>query len=252
MRIAIIGIGRLGTIIARALSEHHEVIILDRHPEHLVSISEDIGAKATDDTNITKYVDLVVVSVKPTQVEDVIKKIPEANLIVSCAAGVSLKKLEGWGAKNVIRIMPNICAEVDQAVIAYTMRKETERKEKVFLTAFGALGMCLKVDENHIDPITAVSGSGPAFLAYFAQAMINGAISHGLSEEDAELVVAQNLVGTGALIKSGWSTKKIIETVASPGGTTEEGLKQLSEKGTDKSIHDAITFATVKAKELGK
>lgn len=250
MRIAIIGIGRLGSVIARALAEHHEIILVDHQPENLVTISNEIGAKATNDVSVTKYVDIVVISVKPAQVEAVLKTIPETNLIVSCAAGIPLKKLEGWGAKNVIRIMPNICAEVDQAVIAYTMKKETEPKEKIFLTAFSALGMCLKVDEDHLDPITAVSGSGPAFLAYLAQAMIDAAISQGLSEEDAELVVAQNLVGTGTLMKSGWSTKKIIEMVASPGGTTEAGLKILGE--TNKSIHEAIKFATAKARELGK
>ncbi|VVC04486.1 Pyrroline-5-carboxylate reductase [Candidatus Bilamarchaeum dharawalense] len=252
MRIAIIGVGRLGTIIAKALSEHNEVILVDKHPEDLVTLAGDVGAKATDDMTVTKFVDIAVISVKPTQVEEVIKKIPEANLIVSCAAGIPIKKLESWGAKNIIRIMPNICAEVDQAVIAYAMHTETERKEKVFLTAFTALGMCLKVDEQHLDPITATSGSGPAFMAYFAQAMIEEAVANGLTEEDAELVVAQTLIGTGTLMKSGWTTKKIIETVASPGGTTEAGLKMLDEKGTNKAIHTAVKFATEKAKELGK
>ncbi|MFH1785475.1 MAG: pyrroline-5-carboxylate reductase [Candidatus Micrarchaeota archaeon] len=252
MRIAIVGVGRLGAIIARALSEHHEVILVDRHPEKLVTLATDVGAKATDDMNVAKFVDIVVISVKPTQMEEVIKKLPETNLLVSCAAGIPLRKLESWGAKNVIRIMPNICAEVDQAVIAYAMHTETERKQKVFLTAFTALGMCIKVDEHQLDPITAVSGSGPAFVAYFAQAMIEEAILQGLSEEDAELVIAQTLVGTGTLMKSGWSAQKIIETVASPGGTTEEGLKMLEEKGTSKAIHNAVKFATAKAKELGK
>jgi pyrroline-5-carboxylate reductase len=112
--------------------------------------------------------------------------------------------------------------------------------------------MCIKVDESHLDPITATSGSGPAFVAYFAQAMIEEAILQGLSEEDAELLIAQTLIGTGTLMKSGWTTRKIIETVASPGGTTEAGLKMLDDNGANRAIHHAIKFATAKAKELGK
>lgn len=252
MRIAIIGVGRLGTVIAKALSQNNEVILLDRHPEDLVTLAGDVGAKATDDISATKFVDIVVLCVKPAQVEEVVRSLPETNLVVSCAAGIPIKKLEGWGAKNTIRIMPNICAEVGQAVIAYAMHAETERKEKVFLAAFNALGMCLKVDESHIDPITAASGSGPAFMAYFAQAMIEEAVAHGLTEEDAELVVAQTLIGTGTLMKSGWTTKKIKDTVASPGGTTEAGLKMLDAKGANRAIHEAVRFATAKARELGK
>lgn len=252
MRIAIIGVGRLGTVIAKALSERNEVILLDRHPEDLVKLAVDVGAKATDDISVTNFVDIVVVSVKPAQVEEVIRKLPETSLVVSCAAGIPIKKLEGWGAKNVIRIMPNICAEVNQAVIAYALHAETVRKEKIFLTAFNVLGMCLKVDEEHLDPITAASGSGPAFIAYFAQAMMEEAVAHGLTEEDAELVVAQTLIGTGTLMKNGWSAKKIIETVASPGGTTEAGLKMLDGKKVSEAIRNAAKFATVKARELGK
>jgi pyrroline-5-carboxylate reductase len=252
MRIAIIGVGRLGAIIARALSEHHEVILVDHHPEDLVTLASDVCAKATNDLSVAEFVDIVVISVKPDQVEALVKKLPPTNLVVSCAASVPLKKFEQWGRKNVIRIMPNICAEVDQAVIAYSMYAETDRKQKVFLTAFTALGMCIKVDEQHMDAITSTSGAGPAFMAYFAQAMIEEAVAHGLSEEDAELVVAQTLVGTGALMKSGWTTKKIIDTVVSPGGITETGLKMLDEKGANKAIHNAIRKATEKAKELGK
>jgi pyrroline-5-carboxylate reductase len=252
MRIAIIGVGRLGTIIAKALSEHHEVILVDHHPEDLVTLAADVGAKATDDLSVVQFAELTIITVKPSQVEALVKKLPETRLVVSCAAGIPLKKFESWGMKNVIRIMPNICAEVDQAVIAYTMYPEIERKEKVFLTAFTAIGMCIKVDESHMDAITSTSGAGPAFMAYFAQAMIEEAIAHGLTEEDAELVVAQTLIGTGTLMKSGWSTKKIIDTVVSPGGITEAGLKMLDEKGANKAIHNAIKKATEKARELGR
>jgi pyrroline-5-carboxylate reductase len=252
MRIAIIGIGRLGSVFARALSKRHELILVDRDFENARNVAGDIGASAVKDLKLAADAELVVIAVKPDHVEEVISQIKGTPLIVSCAAGIPIKKLESWGAKNVIRIMPNICAEVEEAVIAYSLHPEAEKREKLFLTAFSPLGLCIKTDESHLDPITAASGSGPAFVAFFAEAMIEEAIANGLHPETAEKAVAQTLVGTGKLILSGWSAKKIRETVASPGGTTEAGLKMLEEKKANKAIHEAIRFATAKARELGK
>ena len=252
MRIAIVGIGRLGSVFARVLSKSHELLLIDRDFENARSVAADLGAQPVKDLMLAKEAEMVIVAVKPAHMEEVIKQVRDAPLIVSCAAGVPIKKLESWGAEHAIRIMPNICAEVEEAVIAYSLHPEAERKEKVFLTAFSSLGLCIKTDESHLDPITAASGSGPAFVSFFAEAMIEEAVRNGLARETAERCVAQTLVGTGKLMLSGWSTKKIMETVASPGGTTEAGLKMLEEKKANKAIHEAISFATQKARELGK
>ncbi len=252
MRIAIIGIGRLGGVFARVLSQKHEMILVDRDFEKARNVAADLGAQAVKDISLATEAEMVIVAVKPPHVEEVVKQVKAAPLIVSCAAGVPIRKLESWGTVNVIRIMPNICAEVEEAVIAYSLHPEAERKEKAFLTAFSSLGLCIKTDESHLDPITAASGSGPAFMAFFAEAMIEEAVRNGLARETAEKCVAQTLVGTGKLMLSGWTPKRITETVASPGGTTEAGLKMLEEKKANKAIHEAIRFATDKARELGK
>ncbi|HSB46833.1 MAG TPA: pyrroline-5-carboxylate reductase [Candidatus Bilamarchaeum sp.] len=252
MRIAIIGVGRLGSVFARALSKRHELMLIDRDFANAKNLALDIGAKPLEDLKLAAGAEMVVVAVKPAHVEEVISQLKDAPLIVSCAAGIPLKKLESFGAKTVIRIMPNICAEVEEAVIAYSLHPEAEKKEKLFLTAFSPLGLCIKTDESHLDPITAASGSGPAFVAFIAQAMIDEAVANGLHEETAEKAVAQTLVGTGKLMLSGWSARKIRDTVASPGGTTEAGLKMLEDKKADQAIHEALRFATAKARELGK
>lgn len=252
MRIAIIGIGRLGTVFAKALSKRHEVILIDRDFQNAKNLSLEIGAQAVKDIAIARECEMAVVAVKPAHVQEVLEQLKEAHLVVSCAAGIPISKLETWGTRRVIRIMPNICAEVEEAVIAYSLHPEVEKKEKLFLTAFAPLGMCIKTDEAHLDTITAASGSGPAFVAFFAQAMIDEAVANGLHPETAERVVAQTLVGSGKLMLSGWSAGKIRETVASPGGTTEAGLKMLEQKNANKAIHEAIRFAAAKARELGK
>jgi pyrroline-5-carboxylate reductase len=252
MRIAIVGIGRLGSVFARALTRGHELLLIDKDFENARVAATELGAQPVKDIAQARTCDMVIITVKPAHVEEVVRQVLDAPLIVSCAAGVSIKKLESWGAERVIRVMPNICAEVGEAVIAYALHPEAEKKEKVFLTAFSSLGVCIKTDESHLDPITAASGSGPAFVAFFAEAMIEEAVKSGLTRETAEKCVSQTFLGTGKLMKSGWSTKKIIETVASPGGATEAGLKMLESKGTNKAIHEAIRFATNKARELGK
>ncbi len=252
MRIAIVGVGRLGSVFARVLSKSHEVLLVDREQRHAAELAAEVCAQPVKDLNSVLTADMIVVAVKPAHVEEVIRQVKGAPLIVSCAAGVTIDRMESWGARNVIRVMPNICAEVGAAVIAYSLHPEVERKEKVFLTAFSSLGLCIKTAESHLDPITAASGSGPAFLAFVAQAMIEEAERSGLDRATAEKCVAQTLLGTGKLMRSGWSAQRIIETVASPGGTTEEGLAMLRERGADRAMHEAIRLAAAKARGIGK
>lgn len=252
MRIAIVGVGRLGSVFARALARHNEIILIDKEFRHAAEVASDTGAEPVKDLGKALDAEIVIVAVKPAHVQEVIEQVKDAKLVVSCAAGITIRQLESWGAKRIIRVMPNICAECGEAVIAYALHPESEGREKVFLTAFSALGLCMKTDESHLDPLTGASGSGPAFMAFFAEAMIEEAVRQGLERELAEKAVAQTLVGTGKLMLSGWSTKKIMETVASPGGTTEAGLKMLEEKAAHKAIHEAMRHAIIKARELGK
>lgn len=252
MRIAIIGVGRLGSVFARALARQNEVLLIDKDFRHASDVAGETGAEPVKDISRALEAEMAVVAVKPAHVEEVIRQVKDAPLIVSCAAGIPIRKLESWGARRIVRIMPNICAECSEAVIAYALHPESEGREKVFLTAFSALGLCIKTDESHLDPITGASGSGPAFMAFFAEAMIEEAVKQGLDRALAEKVVAQTLVGTGKMMLSGWSTKKIMETVSSPGGTTEAGLKMLEARAAHKAIHEAISHAITKARELGK
>ncbi len=252
MKIAIIGVGRLGSVFAKAISKNHSVILVDPSSPNLSEFASKIGAKILDSPSKISDVDFAIISVKPSYVGDVASKLPHSIPIISCAAGIPISKIQSFGPKKVIRIMPNICIDVNEATIAYSLSNDTISLEKNFLSLFNSLGLCIKIDEKDLDPITAASGSGPAFIAYFAKAMIEQSISDGLSEEVAKKAVSQTLIGVGKMLQSGWTSQKIIETVASPGGTTEAGLKMLSQNKTDSSIKEALKFATSKARELGK
>lgn len=252
MKIAIVGVGRLGSVFARILSKKHSLILIDKNPDSISSLGNELSCKISSKETDANDCDLIVLCVKPSYIQEVVSKLNPQKLIVSSAAGISINKLESYGSKSVIRIMPNICAEVSSAFIAYSYNENAKSFVGKFLEVFSDLGLCILVDESKLDPITAVSGSGPAFLAYIAQTISESAISEGLDKKTAELAIAQTMLGTAKLLLNGWDTNKIISTVASPGGTTEAGLKLLDSEGVKKTINKMIKNSIEKARELGR
>jgi pyrroline-5-carboxylate reductase len=115
-----------------------------------------------------------------------------------------------------------------------------------------SIGKVITLPEKYMDAVTALSGSGPAFIAYFIEAMVEGGIKMGLNREDALALAVQTAVGTAKLLDTGMSPEKLREMVTSPGGTTAAGLKVFDEKGFKDVVISAIEAATNKAKELGK
>jgi pyrroline-5-carboxylate reductase len=115
-----------------------------------------------------------------------------------------------------------------------------------------SIGRLIALPEKYMDAVTALSGSGPAFLAYFLEAMIEGAVKMGLGKDDSTTLAVQTLLGTARLLDTGMSPLKLREMVTSPGGTTAAGLKVFEEKGLKEIVIAAITSATERAKELGK
>lgn len=261
--IGIIGVGRLGSVFARILHKKgYELILIDKNKESLELIKNELKEriKISDRIAEAAHLELVIVSVKPGYVEEVMRELssnkPPAvtQLIISCAAGIPIKKLETWSNEaNIIRIMPNICIEAEAAVIAYTKGTITNgSSQNKFFNVFWDLGKCIEVNEELIDPLTAASGSGPAFIAYFADAMIKETVKEGVSLETATAAVSQTLIGVGKMMQNNWSSEKIMQTVASPGGTTEAGLKMLDQGNVKITISKAMNQATQKARELGK
>jgi len=257
-KIAIIGGGRLGSTLAVALSKRHKIVISDPNSDRLFELSKK--SKNIDTTLVNvEAADLgalVVLAVKPSIVAESIDSMKSSlteKLLVSCAAGTSIKKIESAGAVRVIRMMPNICAEVGEAMLAYSVgTNATEEDERHFISVFSGIGKCVKVNENDLDSITVASGSGPAFFSFFAKAVYSAAVENGLSPDMAKIAVGQTLVGTGKLLLAGKDFDDIIKTVASPGGTTEAGLNALHAEGVEPTIAKAVAEGIKKAKEMEK
>jgi pyrroline-5-carboxylate reductase len=152
-----------------------------------------------------------------------------------------------------VRVMPNTPALIQEGMSVMSMCECIHDKDiGVIKDIFMSIGKLLVLPEKYMDAVTALSGSGPAFFAYFIEAMIEGAVKMGLGKDDATALAVQTLLGTARLLDTGLTPSKLREIVTSPGGTTAAGIKLFEEKKFKEVVSSAIEAATKRAKELGK
>ena len=202
--------------------------------------------------------DVVVVAVKPGDVSAALEActpiLPDHALVLSIAAGVTLAVVEASaGDRPVVRAMPNTGALVGKgaaALAAGTRADEShlELAERVL----GAVGSVVRVPEEQLDAVTGLSGSGPAYVFLFAEAMTEAGVLVGLPRATAAALVRQTLLGAATLLEeTGESPEALRAAVTSPGGTTAAGLHVLETHGVRAAILDAVEAATMRSKELG-
>ena len=202
--------------------------------------------------------DIIIVAVKPQDMGSVLDElfdaVSEDKTVVSIAAGITLTFLSSrLKTKKIVRVMPNTPALIQEGMSVMSMRECIHDKDiGLIKDIFMSIGRLLVLPEKYIDTVTALSGSGPAFFAYFIEAMIEGAVKMGLGKENASVLAVQTMLGTARLLDTGLSPSKLREMVTSPGGTTAAGLKVFEEKGFKEIVIAAIAAATERAKELGK
>jgi len=126
-----------------------------------------------------------------------------------------------------------------------------DKEMQVIKDIFMSIGLLLALPEKYMNAVTALSGSGPAFFAYFVEAMIEGGVRMGLGKDDAATLAVQTFLGTARLLDTGMNPSKLREMVTSPGGTTAAGLKLFEEKGFKEIVIASIEASTKRAKELG-
>jgi pyrroline-5-carboxylate reductase len=204
--------------------------------------------------------EVLVLAVKPQDLDmllEVIKPYLTANkLIISIVAGKSLshiKKLSGK-ASRMIRVMPNLALMVQEGMSVYCASKQATKKDKECVTKiFGSAGAVISLPERHFDAVTALSGSGPAFIAYVLDAMIEGARALKLPKEAARLLAEQTLIGAGIYLQnSGRDIGEFIKAVASPKGTTVAGLAVLEKSSLRATIIKTLKAAAKRSAELSK
>lgn len=204
--------------------------------------------------------DLVFLAVKPYHSEELFQKIKhmvnEQQIFVSLMAGVTIETIQqGLGIRKVVRTMPNLPAQVGKGITSYTEAEEVSKVELILVkNLLDTTGKSIKVkNENFIDASTGISGSGPAYVFYFMQSMMEAARKMGFSEKDSKVLVSQTFEGAVELFnQNNISPNTWMERVASKGGTTRAALDSMEDNNVKELIKDAAYAAFDRAVELGK
>jgi pyrroline-5-carboxylate reductase len=263
-RVAILGAGRLGESLLRGFldsgwREPGDLVVTARREERLADLRERHGvtAEASNAAAIDGAA-LVIVSVKPQDISAVLAEISPAisgsETVLSVAAGVTTAFIEGHlpAGSRVVRAMPNAPSLIQEGIAGISGGSSAgERDLALAEEALGHLGAVVRVAERDMDAVTALSGSGPAYFALLAEAMIEAGLLLGLSREVSTRLVVQTMVGSGLLLRDErMHPVELREAVTSPGGTTTRAIRELERSGVRAAFLNAITAATERSAEL--
>lgn len=266
MKILVIGAGNMGLTFAQGMCGSEmlkgtNIMIMDTSAEKIAELRG--GTQFDAFSNLDECVpnaDLIFIAVKPYHAEEVFRNMrpyvkPE-QIIISIMAGVTISSMQSWsGLEKVVRAMPNLPAKVGMGLTSYVASPEVSRVE---LLTIGSLldttGRSVLVsNENFIDASTGISGSGPAYVFYFMQSMMEAALKMGFSENVSKILVSQTFSGAVQLFNdSDISPQSWMKMVASKGGTTQAALDSMEDNNVKELIKDAAFAAFDRAVELGK
>ncbi len=260
-RVGVIGAGKIGGSLVARLSAagNFDLMVSDVHREQLERFAEGYGVKTTSSNQeAAKVSDLLVVAVKPWDVGRVLDEISPAikgdeKAVVSVAAGVPISAIEGRlpAGAAVLRVMPNVCAAVGlgSAVVAANESGEAHLQEVVDI--FRHVGDVIELPERLFDAATALHGSGPAYVALFADALIQAGVREGIPRDVAKRLVNGTIGGTAVLLKER-AAHQIRDEVMTPGGTTAAAFVAMEKAGFVAAVYDGIEAATEQARRLAE
>ena len=248
-------------VLAGKLYHPADVLVSDVRKERLEYLSAEYNIKAAKDNKaLTAKADIIVLSVKPQNMNDVLDEIKgslkKETLVISIAAGITTAKIAAaLGDTPIIRVMANTPALVGEAASALFSDNASESSIAEAMKLFTAVGKAVVVDsEDLIDAVTALSGSGPAYFFLLMEEMIKAGCQLGLSEQTAKELVLQTAKGAALLAIQADSTNQtpaqLREKVTSPGGTTQAALKVFSDAQFSQLVNSALTAARNRSKEL--
>jgi len=266
-KIGFIGAGNMAEALIKGLIstgefKKTEITASDISKVRLDQLSAVYGIKAVRDNNkVVTQSDIVVLAVKPKTVPKILgeikRNITAKKIVVSIAAGVPVSKLsKGLGKKaKIVRVMPNTPALVlEGASVLYFSEKLSDADETAVKQVFEAVGIAYIVeDESLLDPVTGLSGSGPAYVSIFIEALSDGGVKMGLPRAMAHELAVQTVYGTAKMMIEGKThPAEFKDKVTSPSGTTIEGIHKLEEGGFRSSAISAVEAATKRSIELSK
>jgi len=263
--VAFIGAGNMGEAMIKGLigagCPAKSIAALDVDKSRLDHVVKTYEVKRAKDLSEALEADAVVLAVKPQNIDEVLDRmaVPGARLplIISIAAGVTLERIGRRLGKRarVVRVMPNTPALIGQGVSAYYAGQACSEADLAMVESIvSALGPCHRVAAEHLmDAVTGLSGSGPAYVFIFIEAMADAGVNMGLTRAMALDLAARTVAGAARMvIETGEHPAVLKDKVASPGGTTIAGIAELERADFRAAVHDAVEAATDRSIELGE
>jgi len=240
-----------------------DILVSDIRPQRLEYLKQQYDITTVENnSDIARRADIVVLAVKPQNIDEALEQIKDSirteTLIISIAAGVRISKITKLlGKVAVVRVMPNTPALIGEGASALFANEQAASRLAQTEKIFAAVGQVVVIDdEDLMDTVTAVSGSGPAYFFLLTEEMIKAAQGLGLSEKIAKKIVLQTFKGAALLAeqadKNGETVQQLREKVTSPGGTTEAALKVFAESEFGSLVSAAIKQARNRGKLLSK
>jgi pyrroline-5-carboxylate reductase len=263
MRIAVLGAGKIGESLIAGLrsSDWADIVASTRREERAAQLRERYGVEATtSNAEAVAGADVVVLAVKPQDMERLLEEVGQllgpGQMVLSVAAAIPTASIERHLAAQVpvVRAMPNTPATVHEGIAGVCAGRHAGREHLDRAgTVLRAVGEVVEVPEHSMDAITALSGSGPAYYALLAEAMIEAGILLGLSREVSTKLVVQTMLGTARLLRDeGMHPFELREMITSPGGTTIRAIRELEQAGVRAAFFNAINAAMERSKELAR
>ncbi len=258
MKIGIVGLGKMGSALAQALSTKYEITGFEKSAEATAALRPSLLKKirlAETLESLVETTEIVLIATKPAQVTDVAAAVTDHRLIISIAAGVALKSVDAARGENgpTVRAMPNTPLLIRRGITAFTGNKFCAAEDlAVAREIFEATGSAIHLDqEKLLHAVTGLSGSGPAYVYLFLQNLEDAGVLLGLSRADSRTLALQTVLGSAELARqSHGAPQDLIHDVTSPGGTTAVALKSLHRHGFPNAVMEAVTAATRRSVEL--
>lgn len=265
-KIGFIGCGNmgkaiLGGLVASKLVPAENITVYNRSAKSVEAISQEFGSRGANSADeVAKEADVLIVGVKPNMMANILGEIRDALkpnvIIVSIAAGVTLETLEFAlkDGQKVVRVMPNTPALVNAGMSSITPNKQVSEDESALIVEiFSSFGRAEIVPEYLIHSVVGVSGSAPAYVFMFIEAMADAAVLGGMPRAQAYQFAAQAVMGSAKMVlETGKHPGELKDMVCSPGGTTIEAVKVLEQKGLRAAVMDAMQSCMAKSEEMSR
>jgi pyrroline-5-carboxylate reductase len=256
-KVGIIGAGKIGGSLLLRLAESgdFDLAVSDIHPEQLEPYKEYGIRTTSSNRELAEDATLVIVAVKPWDVAHVLEEISpaiEGKAVTSVAAGVSIARISEKlpPGTAVLRVMPNVCASVGLGSAVVTANEPGKAALPTVMGIFRHVGDVMELPERLFDAATALHGSGPAYVALFADALIQAGVREGIPRDVARRLVVETIGGTAVLLKDR-SAHQVRDEVMTPGGTTAAAFVAMEKAGFVAAVYDGVNAATERARGLG-